>query len=82
MSDDVAMPEHNAVPDLLDKAAVELERKDRQLEIMNAQLGIIEFVDRLLQAGAFGQKGTDSYGVASVADQLRQRAKEIRRVTK
>lgn len=68
------------VPALLDMAAAEIGRKDRELELLRAQLSVLSFVDKVLTAGAGGYAKELNIPVSSVATLLAQRAKSIRRM--
>lgn len=69
------------VPDLLEKAAKEIEKKDRMLELQGAQLTILSLVDRLLAAGgSLKPPPMTGEGYPTICDTLRNRAKSIKRV--
>ncbi len=81
MADTVEATQESDVPDLLDRAAKELEQKDRQLELQGAQLAVLSLVDRMLAAGGSLKPppmAGDSY--EGLTNALRNRAKSIRRV--
>lgn len=83
MSEDVAAGNPNKdVPDLLDEAAAAIEQKDRLIELQGAQLGVLQFVEKVLHAGAYLKPNPMGGEYPTLVSKLQERAKTIRRVTK
>lgn len=77
---DVVMEQESDIPEMLEEAAAEIEKRDRQLELLNAQIGVLSFVDRLMAAAGNLKPPPMGEVTQGIAAKMKYRAKSMRRV--